>query len=146
TQTVLNSLAFIDLPCNNKTRSSLLSKIALASRFVDEDGQTGRHHHCGSVSYLPTSRELVRYSIEKCGKYAENTQAVPERSMRSTVQLVLILILCCLQARIAWPQFGPPPAPMHEVVDNYFGREFRDPYRYMEEGTPEATEWIRAQG
>jgi len=33
---------------------------------------------------------------------------------------------------------GPLKAPVHEVADNYFGREIRDPYRYMEEGTPEA--------
>ena len=35
---------------------------------------------------------------------------------------------------------------MHDTVDRYFGQEIHDPYRYMEESTPEAMEWIREQG
>jgi hypothetical protein len=33
---------------------------------------------------------------------------------------------------------------VHGVIENYFGKEISDPYRYMEESAPEATEWIRA--
>jgi prolyl oligopeptidase len=51
-----------------------------------------------------------------------------------------------LGAQIALSQSVPPFAPVHQVIDNYFGQEIRDPYRYMEESTPEAMEWIRAQG
>lgn len=51
-----------------------------------------------------------------------------------------------LWATIALSQSAPPFAPVHQVIDNYFGHEIRDPYRYMEKGTSEATEWIRAQG
>jgi prolyl oligopeptidase len=40
---------------------------------------------------------------------------------------------------------APTLAPVHEVLETYFGREISDPYRYMEEGTPEATTWIRQQ-
>jgi len=66
--------------------------------------------------------------------------------MRSIVRSVLILILCSVWATIALSQSAPPLAPVHEVIDNHFGQQIRDPYRYMEEGTSEATEWIRAQG
>ena len=50
-----------------------------------------------------------------------------------------VLAVCCAAAS------EPPKAPIHEVADNYFGREIRDPYRYMEGGTPEAIEWLQAQ-
>ena len=36
-------------------------------------------------------------------------------------------------------------APVHEVIETYFGHEVHDPYRYMEEGTSEGSEWIRRQ-
>ena len=39
----------------------------------------------------------------------------------------------------------PTQAPIHVVVDNYFGHEIADPYRYMEQGTPEASAWIAEQ-
>ena len=66
--------------------------------------------------------------------------------MKNVVRGVLIVVVCCLRGRIAHSQSIPAPAPVHEVIENYFGQEIRDPYRYMEESTPEATEWIRAQG
>ena len=68
-----------------------------------------------------------------------------ERLMKNIVRVALLVIVCCL-SRIALSQEVPLPAPVHKVTDNYFGKEIRDPYRYMEESTPEATEWIRAQG
>jgi Protease II len=43
------------------------------------------------------------------------------------------------------PISAPSAAPVHEVVENYFGHEVRDPYRYMEEGSTESTDWIRQQ-
>jgi len=55
------------------------------------------------------------------------------------VIVTALLIGCCTAA------FSQPKAPIHEVLDNYFGREIRDPYRYMEEGTPEAMAWLQAQ-
>jgi prolyl oligopeptidase len=54
-------------------------------------------------------------------------------------------ILCCSQPLFALTQSFPHPAPVHQVTDVYFGNEIRDPYRYMEESTSEATEWIREQ-
>ena len=65
--------------------------------------------------------------------------------MKNIVRVGLFFIVCCFP-RIAPSQKVPLPAPVHEVIENYFGKEIRDPYRYMEESTPEATEWIRAQG
>jgi prolyl oligopeptidase len=66
--------------------------------------------------------------------------------MRNIAAPVLLVIAGCLQPSITVGQAAPPPAPVHEVIDNYFGQEIRDGYRYMEEGTPDATQWIQAQG
>src|SRR5690242_1818836 len=54
--------------------------------------------------------------------------------------------MSCFWASTTLSQSVPPFAPLHEVTDHYFGQEIRDPYRYMEGGPSEATEWIRAQG
>jgi len=48
---------------------------------------------------------------------------------------VLISALCTMRS---YAQSNGVPAPVHVVIDNYFGQEIRDPYRYMEENTPEA--------
>ena len=56
---------------------------------------------------------------------------------------VLISAVCTMRSHA---QSNGVPAPVHVVIDNYFGQEIRDPYRYMEENTPEAAEWIREQG
>lgn len=68
----------------------------------------------------------------------------------SIVILALVFARFCspatAQDRVR-PVPGPPPkAPIHEVIESYFGHEIRDPYRYMEESTPEAVDWIRQQG
>src|SRR4051812_10724413 len=43
--------------------------------------------------------------------------------------------------------FGsPPPAPVHIFATNYFGRELRDPYRWMERtGDAEYKSWLTEQ-
>jgi len=69
--------------------------------------------------------------------------------MKTDVSILIALIGSCG----AWQSSAagqtapslPPTAPVHEVVETYFGHEVRDPYRYMEEGTPEGSEWIRRQ-
>ncbi|PYQ13148.1 MAG: S9 family peptidase [Acidobacteria bacterium] len=44
------------------------------------------------------------------------------------------------------PPAKPPVAPIREVVDNYFGTEVTDPYRYMENlEDPEVQAWLKAQ-
>jgi len=40
---------------------------------------------------------------------------------------------------------GPPVAPVREVSDTYFGQTIVDPYRWMEEGSPELTAWMKGQ-
>ena len=69
--------------------------------------------------------------------------------MKTDVSILIVLIGSCgtwqnSAAGQSAPSL-PPMAPVHEVVETYFGHEVRDPYRYMEEGTPEGSEWIRRQ-
>lgn len=41
---------------------------------------------------------------------------------------------------------GPPPAPIREVTDDYFGTKVTDPYRYMEDWkSPEVSAWMKSQ-
>jgi prolyl oligopeptidase len=41
---------------------------------------------------------------------------------------------------------APPPAPVREVTDEYFGVKVADPYRYMEDlANPEVTAWFKAE-
>src|SRR5256885_3409754 len=43
-------------------------------------------------------------------------------------------------------QSSPPPAPVREVSESYFGTTVVDPYRWMEEtSNPEVVSWIKAQ-
>ncbi len=43
--------------------------------------------------------------------------------------------------------FEYPPAPPGDVVDDYFGTQVADPYRWLEDVDSEATlEWVKAQG
>ena len=40
---------------------------------------------------------------------------------------------------------GPPPAPVTEVHDVYFGRDIVDPYRWMESDSPDFAAWMKGE-
>ena len=62
-----------------------------------------------------------------------------------------VMLLACLLATtiIAPPTTEakpPPPAPVHPVVDDYFGTKVVDNYRYMEDlKNPEVQKWMKTQ-
>ena len=54
---------------------------------------------------------------------------------------LLFLLLPLLTAVAA-----PPPTPVREVVDEYFGAKVADPYRWLEKTSdPEVAAWMKAQ-
>jgi prolyl oligopeptidase len=67
--------------------------------------------------------------------------------LKSMKTVLNILLSCALAPALNAqdPPSAPATAPVHEVIENYFGHEVRDPYRYMEEGSTESTDWIRQQ-
>jgi prolyl oligopeptidase len=63
------------------------------------------------------------------------------RSHLNAVLLVIALLSLSLSGQTA-----PPVAPVHNVVDDYFGTKITDPYRWMEDmKSPEFQTWIKAQ-
>jgi prolyl oligopeptidase len=69
------------------------------------------------------------------------------RRARPIVAVVLFALgpAPSLYAGEPWPT-PPPPAPVREVRDTYFGNVVVDPYRWLEQQhAPEAEKWVRAQ-
>jgi len=63
--------------------------------------------------------------------------------MARHLTLLPALALAC--TAVAWA--GPPPAPLHDVVDAYHGVAVHDPYRDLEDLKNPATQsWLKAQG
>ena len=61
-------------------------------------------------------------------------------------RLILLVLLASTAAVAAPTAKSPPPAPVHPVVDDYFGAKVVDNYRYMEDlKNPEVQKWMKAQ-
>ncbi|HXJ86213.1 MAG TPA: prolyl oligopeptidase family serine peptidase [Candidatus Binatia bacterium] len=64
--------------------------------------------------------------------------------MRSRIPLVLSLTVCL--STLVFGQSKLPKTPRRDVVENYFGTEVADPYRWLEKTSdPEVVEWMKAQ-
>ena len=65
---------------------------------------------------------------------------------RYRLTLLMWLIGALGFAGVLFAQTAPPVAPVHEVVDDYFGTKIADPYRWMEDmKSPELQAWMKAQ-
>ena len=65
---------------------------------------------------------------------------------RYRLTLLMGLIGALGFAGVLFAQTAPPVAPVHEVVDDYFGTKIADPYRWMEDmKSPELQAWMKAQ-
>jgi prolyl oligopeptidase len=64
--------------------------------------------------------------------------------MRSRFPLVLFFTMCI--AAVAFGQSKLPNTPRREVVENYFGTDVADPYRWLEKTSdPEVVQWMKTQ-
>ena len=64
--------------------------------------------------------------------------------MRRRPALVLLFTTCI--SAIAFGQSKLPNTPRREVVENYFGTDVADPYRWLEKTSdPEVVQWMKAQ-
>jgi len=64
--------------------------------------------------------------------------------MRRLLGIVLLLML--LIPAVATAQSAPPQTPVRAVIDNYFGTNVVDPYRWLENTSdPEVVAWMKAQ-
>ena len=56
------------------------------------------------------------------------------------------IIMSIIAAKAQEPHLEYPPTRMVETVDNYYGTEIRDPYRWLEDlDSPAVTGWVKAQ-
>jgi len=57
------------------------------------------------------------------------------------IAFIPMLFIACNSNRVKYPE-----AKKGDVVDNYFGTQVADPYRWLEDDkSPEVTEWVKAQ-
>ncbi len=64
--------------------------------------------------------------------------------MRSLIRFLLIFAV--FASNLVFAQSAPPPTPVHEVTDDYFGTKVTDPYRWLENTKdPEVVAWMKAQ-
>jgi prolyl oligopeptidase len=73
-------------------------------------------------------------------------------SLARTLLVIALAMSAALHAKRVFAQSSapapasPPVAPVQVVIDEYFGTEVLDPYRYMEKlGTPEVQQWFKQQ-
>ena len=70
----------------------------------------------------------------------------PTLSILAFLALTLIFQSCSMNKDTQTEAFKYPPTAKGETVDNYFGTEVKDPYRWLEDDTSKATgDWVTAQ-
>jgi prolyl oligopeptidase len=69
------------------------------------------------------------------------------RALHSGLSAIFLGVALLLQSEpYISGQSTPPVAPVHNVVDDYFGTKITDPYRWMEDmKSPEFQTWITAE-
>lgn len=95
---------------------------------------------------MPPDSDVIDKALAEKRLDTMRTRIPPRHGLRHVLTLALVATLASLTVAFSAPPPMPPPAPVRNVTNSYFGVEIADPYRWMEDWkSVEFRSWLTAE-